>query len=561
MPEPTVNQPTAPQLIPLFSLRESAFNARKTFPDGPLKELAASIKQHGIQQPIKVRPAADGLFEIVFGSRRFRAAKIAELGHLPAFVETLSDDDAMEINLIENIQREGVDAIEQAEGFRRLLDLAPVEGKKKHTVESIATVVGMSANWVYQQLQLLKLDPAVKEKVQAGTLSMSHGSVLTRVPAPIQKEALREMALVSGDGGDAPSVKWLEDWIGRNAYKDIRAAIFDRTDATLIPAAGACIKCPKFSAVDSALAKACGNTHTCTDRVCFDKKHWAEIFRRRNALIAKQARQQVTEKTGYPVVLISTRHDKPPVHLPEKVKILDRNEWWEVAKPCANLRLGFVVWAYDQEDLCQVKTVCVDGKCPVHRAGVAPPTAATKRIAHADAATNRDANREADEEALRVAIMAKKPDEQFILASAAANCVQTVCPKDRAVLEKKYAGLNLYGNYAQQFRWTQKQKPAVLRNVLLDCFLHDEKVLLPDLKEAAKALKLQPDRVITAARQAAALAAEQANVNQAVKQIQALAKPVQTSVKGPAAKKKKPATKATKATKKAPAKKAKGGPR
>src|ERR1700761_1843984 len=142
------------QYIAVDQIPESTTNPRQTFEPSKLEELAESIRQHGVIQPITVRPNADG-FEIVAGARRFRAAQLAELFSVPARIVELTNSQAMEWQLVENSQRVDVHPYEEAQGFQRLLDLPGYD------VNAIAAKAGKSASHIYARLSLLQLIPSV----------------------------------------------------------------------------------------------------------------------------------------------------------------------------------------------------------------------------------------------------------------------------------------------------------------------------------------------------------------------------------------------------------------
>nr|WP_208408587.1 ParB/RepB/Spo0J family partition protein [Sphingomonas vulcanisoli] len=148
---------------------------RRHFDESALDELAASVKARGLIQPIVVRPSGKG-FEIVAGERRWRAAQRAQLHQIPALIRTLDDGEMLELAIIENIQREDLNAIEEAESYQRL---AKTYG---HSQEALAKLVGKSRSHVANLLRLLDLPPAVRAMVVDGRLSMGHARALIGAP-------------------------------------------------------------------------------------------------------------------------------------------------------------------------------------------------------------------------------------------------------------------------------------------------------------------------------------------------------------------------------------------
>jgi ParB family chromosome partitioning protein len=160
--------------LPLALLRAGRFNPRRSFPEEQLEELAASIRERGLVQPLVVRPIAGETraYEIVAGERRWRAAQLANLHEVPVVVRALSDHEAVEIAIIENVQREDLNAIEEGEGYRLLMD------GHGYTQEDLAKVIGKSRSHLANTLRLLKLPESVQELVRTGSLSAGHARAL-----------------------------------------------------------------------------------------------------------------------------------------------------------------------------------------------------------------------------------------------------------------------------------------------------------------------------------------------------------------------------------------------
>jgi len=156
-------RPRTQRKVPIEFLKPNPRNPRREFPDAELKELADSIKQHGVIQPIIVRPVrgAQDRFEIVAGERRWRAAQGAGLHEVPIVPVDVSDSDALEIAIVENVQREDLNAMEEAQGYHALAN------DFKRNQDDIARIVGKSRSHVTNTLRLLKLSDAVKESVVA----------------------------------------------------------------------------------------------------------------------------------------------------------------------------------------------------------------------------------------------------------------------------------------------------------------------------------------------------------------------------------------------------------
>jgi ParB family transcriptional regulator, chromosome partitioning protein len=178
--------------IALENLKPGRFNPRRNFPEEQIAELAASIRERGLVQPLVVRPvgASGKSYEIVAGERRWRAAQVARLKEVPVVVRSLSDNEAIEIAIIENVQREDLNAIEEAEGYHLLMD------NHGYTQEDLAKVIGKSRSHLANTLRLLKLPESVLKLVRSGALSAGHARALVGHPdaaalaAQIVKEGL-----------------------------------------------------------------------------------------------------------------------------------------------------------------------------------------------------------------------------------------------------------------------------------------------------------------------------------------------------------------------------------
>ena len=160
--------------LPLAAIKPGRFNPRRNFSQAQLDELAASIRERGLVQPLVVRPSLSDAesYEIVAGERRWRAAQLANLHQVPVIVRELSDQEAVELAIIENVQREDLNAIEEGEGYKLLMD------GHGYTQEDLAKVIGKSRSHLANTLRLLKLPHRVQEMVRSGQLSAGHARAL-----------------------------------------------------------------------------------------------------------------------------------------------------------------------------------------------------------------------------------------------------------------------------------------------------------------------------------------------------------------------------------------------
>jgi ParB family chromosome partitioning protein len=176
-----LERPRAQRKVPIEFLKANPRNPRRTFSDAELGELADSIKQHGVIQPIAVRPVkgATDRYEIIAGERRWRAAQIAGLHEVPIVPLDVSDSDALEIAIIENVQREDLNAMEEAQGYHALA------GEFKRSADDIAKIVGKSRSHVANMMRLTKLPEEVQALIASGELTAGHARALIGVPDPL----------------------------------------------------------------------------------------------------------------------------------------------------------------------------------------------------------------------------------------------------------------------------------------------------------------------------------------------------------------------------------------
>jgi ParB family chromosome partitioning protein len=170
--------------VPLSQLRANPYQPRKTFQEEAIKELAESIREHGVIQPIIVRQALKG-YEIIAGERRFRASQLLGNATIPAVVRAYNDEQVMEIALIENVQREDLNAIEVAVAYQSIMNQFTL------TQEELSLKVGKSRSHIANFLRLLSLPDEIKDHVSRGTLSMGHARALAGVK---EEEKRRELA-------------------------------------------------------------------------------------------------------------------------------------------------------------------------------------------------------------------------------------------------------------------------------------------------------------------------------------------------------------------------------
>lgn len=268
--------------IPLDCIRASKTNPRKIFDDGHLQDLASSIKTQGVAQPILVRPIEViediTYFEIVAGERRFRASRIAGMPTVPAIVRELSDRQAYEIQVLENLQRVDLHPLEEAEGFEVMMSTYG------DTADQLAEKIGKSRAYIYASLKLCALIPEARKSFYEGMLTKSTALLVARIPVKaMQVTCVKE--ITTGYNG-AMSTRNAAQHIERQYMLQLKKSNFKPSDPDLYPEAGSCTACPKrtgnqpeiFADVDA---------DVCTDPICFKAKGTAHFIRIKEVATSK----------------------------------------------------------------------------------------------------------------------------------------------------------------------------------------------------------------------------------------------------------------------------------
>ncbi len=172
--------PRAPQAVPIEDLAANPDQPRRRFDEKHMNDLIASVREKGVLQPLLVRrvEGAEAPYQIIAGERRWRAAQAAQLHELPVVVLELNDTEVLEVAIIENIQRADLNPVEEAAGFRQLMD------RFGHTQEKLAEALGKSRSYIANILRLLQLPPEIQRMVSEGTLSAGHARALITAQSP-----------------------------------------------------------------------------------------------------------------------------------------------------------------------------------------------------------------------------------------------------------------------------------------------------------------------------------------------------------------------------------------
>src|SRR5947209_4650738 len=348
------------QDIPLAKIRESKTNPRRLFDEAKLAELAVNIRQHGVLQQILLRPLPEGetgMYELVAGTRCYRASKLAKRESIPATVRELTDAQALELQVIENVQRVDVHPLDEAQGYAALVELQP----DTYTVESIASQVGRSPAYVSGRLRLIQLIPEAKKAFYDDKLTVAHAFEIVRLQPNDQRLALQECfpqyrnaaAILKDRKAEATTVRELRAWIEREIHLDLTNAPFDPQDETLLPKAGACARCPKRTGSNPLLFPEVRQKSICTDRECYRAKVEALV----------QIRVKPLEEKGEKPLRVS---QAPAWQVNGHIKDVLFEGQYRKAKAkgeCANTKAAVLI---DGRGAGSIFYLCQTEKCDVH---------------------------------------------------------------------------------------------------------------------------------------------------------------------------------------------------
>ncbi len=266
---------------PVALIVTSLTNPRKTFDAAKLAELTASIKEMGVHQPVLLRPLpasrlADtaGMkprpeFELVAGERRLRASKAAGLQSIPAMVRELTDDQVLEIQIVENLQRDDLSELEEAEGYEALMQHSQLNA------DQVGAKIGKSRSYVYARIKLLDLCQEARTSLRDGTVDASRALVVARIPDhKLQIKAMKEIVHGQGYERDREPMTYRQalDHVQRNYMLKLSDAKFKINCVDLVPDAGGCMSCAKRTGHDPDLFSDVKGADICTDPPCFHKK-------------------------------------------------------------------------------------------------------------------------------------------------------------------------------------------------------------------------------------------------------------------------------------------------
>ncbi len=272
--------------LPLESIETSAtnrvFRRPSEITDEALRELAASIQQYGVIQAILVRPhpGKPDLYQLICGERRYRASLLAGKTSIPAQVAEVSDETAIEMQAVENIEREDIHPLNECKGYRVML-----ENNSSLTTADLAQRFAKSETYILQRLKLNDLVREFKKDFYEDRIHLGHAIILARLTPSDQRETRERLMRRSEELG---TVKDLQEFVDSNIMNSLASAPFDKSDATLFSKAGACLTCPKRSGASPLLFAEIKDKDTCSDRGCFFTKCRKFLVRKTREIIDTQ---------------------------------------------------------------------------------------------------------------------------------------------------------------------------------------------------------------------------------------------------------------------------------
>lgn len=251
--------------LPVAEIHPDKNQPRKFFDDESLKELTESIKTKGVLQPLIVRPNGKG-FILVCGERRLKASISAGLSEVPTVVRNLTEQEALEIQFIENIQREDVHPMDEATTFKQM-----IENKvKPYTIADVAAKINKPESFVVHRLALNNLIPEFQKDFWNDKFLIGHAVIFARLSEEDQKRLKKEGA--KDYSGDYKSIRNLNEYIERNIMRLLSKAPFKKDDPSLNPEMGACTNCAFRTGANPSLFNDLNDKDRCAKRSCFDKK-------------------------------------------------------------------------------------------------------------------------------------------------------------------------------------------------------------------------------------------------------------------------------------------------
>jgi len=487
--------------VPVSSLVESPSNPRKRFDETSLNELAASFKTQGVLAPLLVRELDDSKYEIVAGARRLRAAKIAELERVPVRVVKLTDAEATEARVVENLQREDIHPLEEALGFKSLLELG-----EPYKIAHLSARAGKSEAYIYGRIRLADLIPAVAEAFLKDRITIGHALLIAKLPASQQQEAFnasfRSMWTSEGNTQVLIPTKELGAWIESNILLQLASAPFDKEDETLVPAAGSCVNCPKRTGFNKLLFGDVARKDSCSDPNCFRAKIDASVSR---TLEAKPQIVQISSAWNSRESAPLGRNRYVELDIKKSKANGNASKQSPFQRPCTKMQEAIVM---DGGKRGQVVKVCADPACRVHH----PNTPSPQQIEPERAEERRRIEKEKLEITTRLRVLAtvlqrvSAPLKKADLLAIADHVIHGVSHSQIPALAKRHKinseSLTVSAQEALAKQATKCDEAdlskLLLEITLLDCAYHRASSKSDPLMDAATRYRVDTEKIAKA---------------------------------------------------------------
>lgn len=341
-------------------------NTRSYFDEDTLKELSLSISQHGVIQPIIVRPSKKGdkhKFELVAGERRYRASMLANCETIPANIRNLTDEQVLEIQITENLHRDNVNPLDEAIAF------AMMQEKKNYTIEEIAARVGKTPGFVKSRLVLNDLVEDAKQLLYNGTLPVTHATKIAVLQPKKQKEAINKVIVFDSERKAIAHkpISELNFWLRQSLIKELDMAAFDITKDNLIEGVGSCLSCQKCTLNVATLFPEDATNRSCLDPACYSQKLAAHIENRIEDIKSKN-------KGVEPVKVSDVYYSSDP-ELINATNYQVRTK----AEKCSSCKLGVIANSANGQEGKEVY-VCQHSVCPTYKIANEHATATPEEV-------------------------------------------------------------------------------------------------------------------------------------------------------------------------------------
>lgn len=354
------------QMIPLSSIELLPGNPRQSGDPKKFAELVSSIKQSGVLQPILVRKikletSSKAKFQLIAGERRVHASEKLGLKEIPAQIKTMTEAEALSARLVENLQREDIHPLDEAEGFLRFKE------EMRLDVRGIANRVGKDARYVARRLALTNLIAEAQEDFRKERITLGHALELSRLAPEIQAEAIgacyesKSVPKKQGEGytykpdktRPAKSVQYLQNWLSQHVHLNLQNAPFKLDDSRLREDGLTCLNCPQRSGHDKLLFADIKSNDTCLNPLCFQGKLQKLI---------QLTQTGIAEKQGKPAKLISSYYGTRA----SEETVLGRDKYLLLQTKADRCEFAEQAVVMDGSDIGKAKWICSESSCKDH---------------------------------------------------------------------------------------------------------------------------------------------------------------------------------------------------